>query len=153
RIAAAFNIARIKYAVVGGYAVSLHGAVRGTMDLDLCLALTEETFLKAEKVLKELGFLSRLPVRGKEVFHFRKEYIDQRNLIAWSFYNPENPSEIIDLIITEDARKMKIDRLYVQNTPVPVASKKDLIQMKKASGRPQDLLDVQGLERIMNGKK
>lgn len=153
KIAVAFNNAKIKYALVGGFAVSLQGAVRGTLDIDISLALTEETFLKAEKTLKSIGFVSRLPVQGKDVFHFRKEYINKRNLIAWSFYNPKNPSEVIDIIITEDARKIKVDRLYILNTPVPVASKDDLIRMKKASGRPQDLMDVQGLERVKDGKK
>lgn len=153
KIAVAFNNAKIKYALIGGSAVSLQGAVRGTLDIDISLALTEKTFLKAEKTLKSIGFVSRLPVQGRDVFHFRQEYIDKRNLIAWSFYNPKNPSEVIDIIITEDARKIKVDRLYILNTPVLVASKDDLIRMKKVSGRPQDLMDVEGLKRVKDGKK
>lgn len=153
KIAVAFNNAKIKYALIGGFAVSLQGAVRGTLDIDISLALTEKTFLKAEKTLKSIGFVSRLPVQGRDVFHFRQEYIDKRNLIAWSFYNPKNPSEVIDIIITEDARKIKVDRLYILNTPVLVASKDDLIRMKKVSGRPQDLMDVEGLKRVKDGKK
>jgi hypothetical protein len=92
-------------------------------------------------------------VSATEVFHFRKEYISNRNLIAWSFYNPKSPSEILDIIITEDARKIKAERFYVNNTPLMVASKIDLIKMKKRSARPQDLLDVDALERLLNGKK
>jgi hypothetical protein len=153
KVAAAFHKEKIQYVLVGGYAVALQGAVRGTMDVDLCLAFTEKTFIRAEEVLKGLGFLPRLPVRGVEVFQFRKDYIEKRNLIAWSFYHPKNPADVVDIIITEDARKMKADRLFIQGTPVLVASKKDLIRMKKASGRPQDLLDVEGLKKVKDGKK
>jgi hypothetical protein len=32
--------------------------------------------------------------------------------------------------------------------PVQVLSRKDLIAMKKASGRPQDLADVEALEKL-----
>lgn len=153
RLALALNKAKIKYALLGGYAVSLQGAVRGTVDVDLCIALTEESFVKTEVLLKKLELLPRLPVTAKEVFQFRKEYIEKRNLIAWSFYNPKSPSEVVDIIITEDAQKMKLDKFFIQNTPVFVASKKDLIRMKKACGRPQDLLDVEALERVKDGKE
>ncbi len=35
RISQAFQQANIPYALVGGYAVALHGAVRGTIDVDI----------------------------------------------------------------------------------------------------------------------
>jgi hypothetical protein len=152
-LAKALKSAQVKYALVGGYAVAFQGAARGTLDVDITIALTKDSFEQAEKALKSIGLVSRLPVSATEVFHFRKEYISNRNLIAWSFYNPKSPSEILDIIITEDARKIKAERFYVNNTPLMVASKIDLIKMKKRSARPQDLLDVDALERLLNGKK
>lgn len=146
------NAAKIKYALVGGYAVNLHGAQRGTMDIDLVIALDKKSFLKIEEVLKSLGLTSRLPVNGSDVFLFRNEYISKRNMIAWSFTNFKKPNEVVDIIITEDARKMKIQKFSVHNTPVKVASIEDLIQMKKKSKRPQDLSDIDALKRIKDGK-
>ncbi len=35
-----------------------------------------------------------------------------------------------------------------QQTPIRIISKKDLIQMKKQSGRQQDLLDIEALEKL-----
>ena len=36
-ICAALEHAEVSYAVVGGYAVALHGAVRGTVDVDVVI--------------------------------------------------------------------------------------------------------------------
>jgi hypothetical protein len=151
RLAAALDQAKVDYALVGGYAVALHGAVRGTIDVDLAIHFTESSFVAAEKALQKLGLEPRLPVRAKEVFAFRKEYVANRNLIAWSFYNPKAPIEIVDVLLTEDALKIQSVPIKVGKQTLKVASIPDLIRMKKASGRAQDLADVDALSRILKG--
>lgn len=95
-----------------------------------------------------MGFCPRLPITAKEIFNFRKEYIANRNLIAWSFYNPKNLSEVVDIIITHDLEKLSFIKINLSNLTVNVLSKKDLIKMKEKSGRPQDLLDVEALKKL-----
>lgn len=138
----------ISYAVVGGFAVALHGVPRGTVDIDFIVSFEEAAFVGVEKALRSIGFQPRLPVTGREVFQFRKEYIEQRNLIAWSFYNPTNPIEIVDIIITDNLDDNSAVEKTIADWKVRVISKKDLIRMKKRSGRPQDLADVAGLEKV-----
>lgn len=140
--------ARVPYALVGGHAVALHGAVRGTLDIDIVIRLKEGDFLKAERALKGLGLQPRLPVTASEVFRFREEYIRNRNLTAWSFVNPSRPSELVDVILTEDLSRMTVKRIKVQGQSVRLASIGDLVRMKKASGRPQDLADIEALRRL-----
>lgn len=106
---------KIPYAVVGGYAVALHGAVRGTVDVDLIISLQEDIFVAVEKAMNSLGLHSRLPVTAKEVFHFRKEYIENRNLIAWSFINFQNPMEVVDIVITDNLDDCAIVEKKVAN--------------------------------------
>jgi len=144
----ALNSARIKYALVGGYAVALHGAIRGTVDLDFVIALNKKQYTDFEKVMTELGLVSRLPVTADEVFNFRTEYIDNRNMIAWAFQNPDNPLEMIDVIITHDASKMGTKTLVIDGMKLQIATIDELIQMKKTSGRPQDVEDICALERL-----
>ena len=74
--------------------------------------------------LQELGFEARLPVSGNEVFNFRKEYIKNKNLIAWSFYNPKEPSEIVDIIITHDLAKLKKKKISLNKFDIFILSKK-----------------------------
>lgn len=138
----------LDFAVAGGFAVALHGAVRGTIDLDIVIVLNSENLNKAEKALNELGLTSRIPVTANDVFKFRKEYIEKRNLIAWSFVNYKNPSQVVDIIITHDLKKMTSKNISIQGIKVPVLSIKSLIQMKTQAGRPQDIEDIKALKEI-----
>ena len=144
----ALENAKLDYAVVGGYAVALHGAVRGTVDVDIVLALNEKTFNAAEKIFTSLGLQSRLPVSAREVFQFREEYIKNRQLVAWSFHDPSTPQNQLDVIITEDAKKIKTKTIIIQGIKIKVASLESLIEMKTRSARPQDLEDIKALKEI-----
>lgn len=144
----AFKKNKVSYAIVGGYAVALHGAVRGTVDIDLILEVSVKNFEKAEKVLNDLQLVSRIPVQAKEVVTFRKEYIENRNLIAWSFVDPKMRSRIVDLILVWDLKDVKTITKHILGIPVEVLGIPDLIKMKKESGRPQDFADVEVLEEI-----
>lgn len=139
---------KVKYVLVGGHAVALHGAVRGTVDVDIVIQLSEKSFANCETALQSIGLQGRLPVTAKDVFKFRKEYIENRNLIAWSFVNPVRPSEVVDVIITHGAEEMKANTKKVGSLSVQIASIPDLIAMKKQSGRPQDLEDIRALEKL-----
>ncbi len=139
---------RVRFAIAGGHAVALHGAVRGTLDIDLVLTLSRENFIAAERALNRMGLRSRLPLEAREVFDFREEYIRNRNLIAWSFVNPADPTEIVDIILTEDLETMQVDMVPVGRLRLPVVAVADLIRMKEKSGRPQDVEDVLALRRI-----
>lgn len=136
----------VRYAIAGGFAVAIHGAVRGTVDIDIVLALSEKNFAAAEAALRDIGLRPRLPVTAREIFTFRAAYIKNRNLVAWNFVNPGDPTEAVDIIITEDLRKMKIRRVRAGSDTIPIVSIEDLIRMKKRSGRPQDLEDIKALK-------
>jgi predicted nucleotidyltransferase len=142
------NKHRINYVLVGGYAVALHGAVRGTVDVDLVISFNKKSFRQIEKALNSIGLKSRLPISADEVFDFREEYIKNRNLTAWSFYNPDNPLEMVDIIITEDATEIKSVLKTINNTKIKIVSINDLISMKMKSGRKQDLEDINALEKL-----
>ena len=134
------------YALVGGYAVTLHGAVRGTVDIDIAIAMNRATFEKCEAALESIGLEPRLPVTAADVFNFRDEYINNRNMVAWSFSNPKNPLELVDILITEDAARLKTIRKEAFGLKLNVVTIPELIAMKKKSARPQDIEDIKALE-------
>lgn len=148
KVCHALEKAHIPYAVVGGCAVALHGAVRGTVDVDIVIAWTLENLQRAENALKALGLVSRLPIDAARVYESKIEFIEKRNLIAWNFYNPLNPIEQVDLIITYDLQNHTTDLIQTALGKIQVLSREDLIAMKKASGRPQDLEDVKALGEL-----
>src|SRR6059036_1068620 len=148
RVTGALDAARVPYAIVGGYAVALHGAVRGTLDIDLVLRFSEAHFKAAEKAFRSISLEPRLPVSARDVFRFREEYIRRRNLTTWTFVNPADPSEMVDVIINHDLTGMKVKRVRVLGRVVKLASIHDLIRMKEEAGRPQDIEDVKALRKL-----
>ena len=149
RLVKALNQHKIPYAIVGGVAVALHGAPRGTIDIDIVIKHTAEFFKSVEICLIGIGFLPRLPVTAQEVFNFKEEYISRRNLIAWSFYNPTNPLEVIDIILTHDLTDMRVVNMKMGLSTLKVLSLEDLIRMKDESGRPQDIEDIKVLKELL----
>ena len=140
---------KVRYAVVGGYAVALHGVVRGTVDVDLVIALNRRAFQQADKAMRSIGLVPRLPLDPDEVFSFREEYIKNRNMIVWAFVNPDNPLDMVDILITEDVADIKTVTKKVYDFSLKLAAIPDLIAIKKKAGRKQDLEDIKMLEKLL----
>lgn len=128
--------------------MALHGAVRGTMDVDIVINWDQDSLRNTVHALNEIGLVSSLPVGADEVFRFRDEYIENRNLIGWNFHHPGDLSQQVDIIITYDLKGKKRKKLATQSGPLNVLNLTELIAMKIHSGRPQDLEDVKALELI-----
>jgi len=148
RVCSALTENSVRYALVGGYAVALHGAVRGTIDVDIALAWNLKSLQAAERALNGIALVSRLPITADDVFQFRDEYITNRNLIGWDFYNPDNLAEQVDIVINYDLKGRRRVTIDTVAGAVRILGLRDLIEMKKASGRPQDLEDVRALEKL-----
>lgn len=153
RVRATFEREKLPFALVGGYAVALLGAPRGTVDIDCIIRHTLEDFLRCDRALRRIGLVPRLPVTAKEIFEFREEYIRNRNLIAWSFLNPTNPIEIVDIIITTNLASVKTVVRKLGLAKIRVIAVEDLIKMKTGTHRPQDEADIKALERLREIKK
>ena len=149
KVCLALDQASVRYAIVGGYAVALHGAVRGTMDVDIVINWDLNSLQKTVKALKGINLVSRLPVSADDVFQFRDEYIKNRNLIAWSFHNPADLSQQVDIIITFDLKGKGRKKLNTRSGALHLLNLAELINMKRESGRPQDLEDVKALESLL----
>jgi len=149
RICAALEARNVRYAIVGGHAVALHGAVRGTVDVDVALVWNLDTVRRAQAALEDLGLESRLPIGAEDVVRFRDEYIERRNLIDWNFRHPDNPAEQVDIVINYDLKGKRLKTLETAHGRVRILGLRDLIAMKTAAGRPQDVEDVKALETFL----
>lgn len=137
----------ISYALVGGYAVALHGAVRGTVDVDFVIPWDFDQLKAVEQSMHDLDLVSKLPIDAEQLFYFKDEYIEKRNMVAWNFYHPKDPSKQVDLIISYDLAGKKTILKTIGSLAVHVLNKKSLIEMKTQSGRPQDLEDIKALKQ------
>lgn len=142
---------KVKYAVVGGYALALHGIVRATMDVDLVIQISKNQLNRLQSSLKLLNLTSRLPIEADQVFEFLDEYIHNRNLIAWSFVDYQDPSKVVDILLTEDIKNLKVKKISVAGQKIAVASLEDLLRMKEKSNRPKDALDIESIKLKLKG--
>jgi hypothetical protein len=149
-----FNKAGIKYLVVGGVAVNLHGYVRFTGDLDLLLLLDKKNLEKVDKVMHKLGYSERLPVSVMSLNDESqvKKWLKDKNMKAFSFVPPKDNPLQIDIVIEES---LKFDKFFkdkinkrIENVTIPVASIDHLIKMKRKADRKQDMIDLEALIKL-----
>lgn len=152
---AAFELAGVRYVVVGGMAVVLSGHVRATVDLDVVVDLEPDAAARAMQALGGLGLLPRVPVEPADfaVPAVRERWIRDKHMQVLSFFDPHHPAREVDVFV---AYPLDFDLLVAGAVPtqigdrtVPVASRNHLIEMKRAAGRPRDLDDVEALEQLI----
>lgn len=149
-----FNEKELDYVIIGGVALLMHGVVRLTADLDLMVALEPDNLRKLIDVMAELGYRPRIPEPAEALLDpaRRQGWVDQKNMEVFSFYDPDQPMALIDIMIREpvDYRVLREQAVMMEidGCSVPVASRRDLIAMKRISGRPQDSEDIKSLERL-----
>jgi Nucleotidyl transferase AbiEii toxin, Type IV TA system len=149
----------INYLLVGGLAINLHGVPRMTMDVDLVIALDSDNIAKLEACAKFLGLRPNVPVKLADLAdaHKREALFKEKHLIALSLIGDKPETPTVDIVIHhpldfKKAYQNKIER-DISGTPVMLASIEDMITMKKAAGRAQDLADIVHLERFLHEKK
>jgi hypothetical protein len=118
------------------------------LDIDVVIDWTLSALRKTEIALNGLGLVSRLPLSADDVFGFRDEYVKNRNLVAWNFHNSADISQQVDVVITYDLTGKRRYRVPTASGPLFLLTVEDLVEMKRASGRPQDLADVEALEKL-----
>ena len=154
----ALNEGEIRYVVVGGLAVVLHGYARFTADLDLIIDLDPKEAERALEILQQAGFEPRIPVAAKAFAdpEIRQSWIRDKGMQVFSLWDPTNPLRVVDLFAEspmdfEDLLDRSVP-IQLGTTSVRIAALGDLIQMKLEAGRPKDLADVEKLQEIQNIK-
>lgn len=138
------NKFEVKYLVIGGYAVSIHGYPRTTKDLDICIELSEENADKMIEVIKEFGFSS---------MKLTKEDFLKPNFITQLGYEPLRIDLINDLdgVPFEEAWLNK-RVVNMQGESVNFIGYNELLKVKAKAGRPQDLADIDKLKKRNKNK-
>lgn len=150
----ALTAAKVRYLVVGGVAVVLHGHLRTTLDLDLVLQLDKDNLEKALKVFTDLGFQPQVPVplRSFADPEIREAWTRQKNMTVFSLWHSDFQGFAVDLFLQEPFDfELAYDRaleVTLHDVRATVISLPDLIEMKRIAGRPQDQIDVEALLQL-----
>jgi len=131
----ALNAERVRYVLIGGFAVILHGFVRGTKDIDLLVEVSPENIQRLKRAMAVLPDNAIALMADDEIEKYKVVRIADE--------------VVIDLMKSacgiDYARAAKaIDTKIIDGVPIPVARKELLIETKQTV-RPSDAVDVQFL--------
>lgn len=152
-IAAALEDAGVRYLVVGGLAVAVHGYGRLTKDVDMVIALDRDNILRAFQALAQQDYRPLLPVDPTDFADpdTRASWIANKHMQVMQLTSEMHPRTPIDIFVAEpfdfDAEYAVAARYPLPNrASLTVVSRATLIAMKTEAGRPLDLVDIQQLQ-------
>jgi nitrogen fixation protein len=153
-IVRALNAAGAQYLIVGGLAVNAHGFVRLTRDVDIVLGLERENAARGLDALLKAGWRLAIPEKPEAFADAatRERWRTEKNMIVLKLWSDEHQRTPVDIFIYEPfdfaAEFLRADRLEIcPGVLAPVVTLETLLQMKRAAGRPQDLADIEELQR------
>ena len=134
----AFAASGVEYLVVGGYAVGFHGHPRFTKDLDLWIEPSAENLSRVRAALRAFGAPAEL------LAHLDSATEED---VLWMGVPPLR----IDLLKGVpggdfSAANARRSESVWDGVQVRIVGREDLIALKRASARPQDLVDATALE-------
>ena len=135
-----FNKYKVKYCIVGAFAVAFHAVPRYTKDMDIFVEANPRNAKKIVSALKEFGFLSLKLTEGD---------FSKPGKTVQLGYEPVR----LDLLTRIDG--CAFDRVWKHRKTgvygkekVYFPSVEDLVENKRISGRPQDRIDLQTLKKL-----
>ena len=131
------NKNKVKYLVIGGYAVAFHGYPRYTKDIDIWIGTNKNNAERLIMALNEFGF-SSLSLKSDD-------FLDPKNVVQLG--NPPNRIDLLcdlDGVDFEECFTNKIKET-IEGATINFIDIHNLRKNKKASGRLQDLADLEQL--------
>ena len=136
-----FNKNNVKYILVGGYSVILHGYSRTTGDMDIWVERTAENYNAIKRAFLHFGM---------PVFDMTGDaFLNNNNLDVFSFGKPPSSIDIMVAVkglnfddCYQNAIYFEEDGLMIRTIYIT-----DLIAAKKAAGRAKDMDDLENLQQ------
>lgn len=136
----ALNKADVRYILVGGYSVVLHGYSRTTGDMDLWVERTSENYNRIIKAFHIFG----MPLFDMTESNFLSHPI-------WDVFTFGTPPVAIDIMVNIEGLNFEEafqKAIYFEDDDLKIRTinKNDLIVTKKIAGRAKDINDLENLE-------
>jgi predicted nucleotidyltransferase len=133
---------KVKYLLIGAYAMAAHGYPRATMDIDIWIMPSAEN---ADAVLRALQRF------GTPLQNLTREDLQKNDTVFQIGVAPRR----IDIITT--ASGLRFEETFehsiavnIDGIEVHIPSLADLISNKRASGRSKDIADAEALDELQN---
>lgn len=149
---------QVRYVLVGGLAVQLHGFMRSTFDIDLVLAMDDDNLSRFIAVAKRYGLTPSIPVpidalrNAGQIEQWHRE----KGMLAFALREPQIGGSVVDVLVRPEVPFERLmqnavaGKLFEQQ--VWIAAIDDLLMMKSIANRPKDRLDIEALQKIKRGE-
>ena len=154
----ALGDADVRFVLVGGFAVQLHGFVRTTIDVDLVLAMDSINLERFISVARVFGLAPVIPVPLEALADAEKieQWHREKGMLAFALREPQIGGSVIDVLVRPEVQfdQLLANAVDVQlfDRDLKIASIDDLLVMKRAANRLKDRIDIEALEKIKRGE-
>lgn len=159
-IVGALNGGSVRYLVAGGLAVSAHGYIRFTQDVDLVISLDSANIIRAFDALGTLGYQPSVPITAQQFGNaeLRQGWVRDKFMKVLNFYSDRHRETTVDIFVTEPFDFDREDSVAMRGDLAPGLSMRfvslpTLIAMKALADRPRDRDDLQHLRWIAEERK
>lgn len=146
----------VQFVIVGGFAGEQHGATRGTNDIDICPAWTDDNLQRVTNALQRLGALLKEP-GGRLTRRPSARFLRNMEISTW-----RSPAGDVDVLLgiprnsrweLAQYRQLLTNALAVEFTSdrVLIASLDDLVRSKEIANRPSDRAHLPELMALRDG--
>jgi len=156
----ALNASDVRYLIVGGLAVNAHGFERMTKDIDLVMHLVPDNIVAGLAALAKIGYAPRVPVTPEQFADSsqRERWRSEKQMLVLQLWSDQHRRTPVDIFVFEPFDfPVEFGRSTMQTlapgVEAPIVSLDALLQMKRAAGRPQDLVDIAALEALSPYRK
>ena len=142
------NAHRVKYLVIGAYAVAIHAQPRATKDLDILVKADPENAKAVFAALAEFG----APLEGLTSADFEE---------PGPFFRMGREPVGVDILTAipgvefDAAWPRRVEDVFDEETNLRAnfISREDLLAAKRAAGRRQDLADIEAIEKAAKSQQ
>jgi hypothetical protein len=136
---------KVRFLLVGAYALAAHGFPRSTMNIDIWILPSEEN---ADAVMRALRRF------GSPLQNVTREDLQKDGTVFQIGVAPRR----IDIITTASGLRFndafeRSTAVDIEGIEVHIPSVEDIIRNKRASGRTKDIADAETLEELRNSNQ
>jgi hypothetical protein len=140
---------KVEYVTIGGIAIQAYGGQRLTQDLDLAIDASSANVTRLAGALRDLD----ARILGPE--GQRSRSVPSAQLLGsseqWHLITLHGPLDLLTLpahLGSFADLRARAHEVPLGDLLIPIVHREDLLKMKRAAGRPQDLADIRLLESL-----
>lgn len=146
----------IDFVIIGGFAGAAYGCSLMTEDLDICIDCSVDNLLKLQKALEDINPVHRMTVQKIKLQLTKESAADMKNLYLDTDLGQLDCVSFVEGVGSFEQVKSCSRIIEIDGNNYRILNLRNLIESKKAMGRPRDrqaVVQLQAIEANQNEDK